>query len=227
MSTRRVIHYLTHSFPAGLASGMIFTAACLVPFAASAANAVALTSRLGAANVSAGDSGYHEALQVKAGQIIKLQLRYRRADTSSSGSVKHVNVRFAIPSKPGAAQTVMTTLTAPDGKQSREKVDIHLASAAEHLQYIPGSAVWRHHTGSGKQPKLADSKLTNDVGQPRGGPQDCPPNRQAGRLGDGAGARGRTRPADQRAGADRRAKRQVGGQKQRQARRYPGVFDKL
>jgi uncharacterized repeat protein (TIGR01451 family) len=147
---------------------MIVAASVLMPFAASAANAAALQSTLGVANVTAGNSGYHDSVKAKAGQTIKLQLHYQRAKPGAGGSVKKVNVRFAIPTKQGGTQTVMSTLQASDGKTSKQKATVHLANAGGHLSYVPGSAVWRHNSGSERSPSLTNTGLSDAITSAKG-----------------------------------------------------------
>jgi uncharacterized repeat protein (TIGR01451 family) len=151
-----MLHSLTGRFIAALTVALAFA----LPAMTLAADTVQVEAIMGVANVSAGDTSYHETVDAKAGQVVKYQVFYRNKEATDSGKVaKNLNVKIALPSQAGKTQKATATVKADNSNTVTSSTTVNLDNASAYLQYVPGSALWRHKSGD----NYTDTKISDDV----------------------------------------------------------------
>jgi uncharacterized repeat protein (TIGR01451 family) len=147
-----------------LAAAAIVGLAVALPVASSAAETVKLESSLGVANYTAGDTTYKHAVDAKYDQVVKLQVYYHNTENPGSGKVaNNLTVKINIPSGAGKAQTVTSKVSADNANTVNSAATVNLSDSTAYLQYIPGSAVWKHNTGTNADVHYVETKISDDV----------------------------------------------------------------
>lgn len=146
-----------------IAAAAVATAIAL-PVSSIAANQVKLEGSLGVANVTAGDTKYARSVNAKYDQVVKLQVYYHNQENPDSGKVaNNLRVKVAIPNQPGKVQKVNATIGADNANTINDQVTINLDRADAYLEYIPGSAVWKHNAGTNENVKFVEQKISDNV----------------------------------------------------------------
>jgi len=147
-----------------LAAAAIVLTALAFPVAALASQDIKLESSLGVANVTNGDTKYAQSVSAKYDDVVKLQVYYHNTELPDSGKIaKNLTVKINIPSGKGGTQNVTSTVSADNAKAVNSTASIKLANSDAYLQYIPGSAVWKHNTGTNDKVTYVESKISDDV----------------------------------------------------------------
>lgn len=148
----------------GLITGLVLGLAAVMPMATTAQTSVGLQGSLRAANVTAGDTEYKEAISASPDQIIKMQLYYRNtAEAGSDDVANNVRVKIALPTQTSAKQTITATVKGSNTHELKDQVAVSVDREEARLQYIPGTAVWKHNTGTAEQPKIEETKISDEV----------------------------------------------------------------
>lgn len=147
-----------------LAAAAIIGLALFLPASSLAAQKVKMESSLGVANVTQGDTTYKHSVSAKYDEVVKLQVYYHNRENPDSGKdAKNVTVKITIPTATGKTQTVSSKVSADNASTMNSTATINLANTGAYLQYIPGSAVWRHNTGTNKNVKYVNTKISDKV----------------------------------------------------------------
>ncbi|TAM57168.1 MAG: DUF11 domain-containing protein [Rhodanobacter sp.] len=134
-----------------------------------AANVV-IEGAIGAANVTAGDTTYQSSINASYDQVVKFQVYYHNRELPDSGLVaNNLRVKINIPSSAGTTQTVSTVINGDNTNTINDSATVHLDRSDAYLQYIPGSAVWRHNTGTNASPNLVNTPISDAVVTGSGG----------------------------------------------------------
>lgn len=157
---KRAISRLFGSMWSGLATGLIIGVAVVVPVATDAQTSVVLAGSLRAANVTTNDTEYKETVNAAIDQVVKLQVYYTN---TSQDNASNVRVKIAMPEQAGAKQTITATVKGSNSNELKDQVAISVDKEQAILQYVPGTAVWKHNTGSAEQPKIEETKLSDEV----------------------------------------------------------------
>jgi uncharacterized repeat protein (TIGR01451 family) len=144
----------------GLVTGLVIGVAVVVPVATDAQTSVVLAGSLRAANVTANDAEYKDTVSATIDQVVKLQVYYTN---TSQDTANNVRVKFAMPEQAGAKQTVTATVKGSNSSEMKDRVTVSVDKEQAILQYIPGTAVWKHNTGSAEQPKFEETKISDEV----------------------------------------------------------------
>lgn len=155
MKLSRMFDSLPKRFFAALAVALAFA----LPAMTLAAETVQIEGIMGVANVTSGDTAYHESVNAKTGEVVKYQVFYRNKEAADSGKLaKNLTVTIDMPTQAGKTQKATATVKADNSNAVTSSTTVSLDNAAAYLQYIPGSAVWRHKSGSSyTDTKVADS----------------------------------------------------------------------
>ncbi len=152
------------SFRRRLAAAAIVLTALAFPAASLAAQTVKLETSLGVANVTNGDTKYAQSVNATYDQVVKLQLYYHNTELPDSGKVaKDLTVKINIPNKAGKKQDVTSKVSAANANSVTSNATVNLDRSDAYLQYIPGSAVWKHNTGTNKDVKYVETKISDNV----------------------------------------------------------------
>ncbi len=146
-----------------VASIALIVAAISLPLAATAADMVKFEAATSIANMTAGDTSYSSSVNAKYNDVMKVQVIYN--DTEDAGSTKtanNVHVKFSVPNAVGTNQVINTTTSADNVTTVKGSATAVLSRNDAELQYIPGTAVWKHaNTANG--PLTVEQKISDDV----------------------------------------------------------------
>jgi uncharacterized repeat protein (TIGR01451 family) len=138
--------------------------AIMVPVVVLAAGDVKIDSTVGVANVTAGDKAYSQAVNAKYNEVIKLQVSYRNVENATSNKVaEQVRLKIDVPTAAGKAQAVKSSINGYNTNAIDKQVMVNLERDDATLQYIPGSAVWKHNTASSGDPKFTEQKISDEI----------------------------------------------------------------
>ena len=151
------------SFVAKMRNSALVAALTLVPVAsAQAANTVAIEGRVAVANVTAGDTTYNKSVSATTDQVVKVQVWYHNREDANSGKVaNNLKVKLDMPTAAGKSQVVKGTISSDNSNVVADQATVTLDNAASTLEFIPGSAQWRHNKGTNDVPNW----VTEDLGE--------------------------------------------------------------
>ena len=135
--------------------------AVLLPVSIMAADEVMLDGNLGTANVTAGDKSYAQAINAKYNELVKVQVQYRNTSDDKTG--QKVRVKITLPDGAGKIQAVKATVGGDNTSALDKQVVVNLERDDASLQFIPGSAVWKHNAGSNDKPDYKEEKISDEV----------------------------------------------------------------
>lgn len=141
----KLLSRVLNSLPKRIVAGATIALAFALPVAVSAADAVKIEANTGVANVTAGDTTYKSSVNASYDQVVKVEVTYNNDETAGSGKVaNNLRVKINIPTTAGTTQNITTTTSADNSNSVSGNVTVNLDRADAYLQYIPGSAVWKH-----------------------------------------------------------------------------------
>lgn len=144
--------------------------AIVLPVSSAAATSITLEGSLGVANVTAGDTAYKPNVNASYDQVVKIQAFYHNRENPDSGKVaNNLKVKIDIPKTPGKNQVVKTNIAGDDTNTITDQVTVTLDRTDAYLEYIPGSAVWRHNAGTNENVNIVETKISDEVVYGAGG----------------------------------------------------------
>lgn len=137
----------------------------LVPVAvAKAADTVQLEGRVAVANQTAGDTTYNKSVNATTDQVVKVQVWYHNKENADSGKIaNNLKVKIDMPKTAGKTQVVNGTISADNSNVVADKATVNLDDASSTLEYIPGSAQWRHNKGTNEAPNWVTETISDQV----------------------------------------------------------------
>jgi uncharacterized repeat protein (TIGR01451 family) len=155
---------LFNSLPKRFAAAATLALAILFPVATMAAGTVNMEGALGVSNVTTGETTYTASTNASYDQVVKYQVYYHNTELPDSGKVaQNVHVKIALPSTAGKTQVATATITADNANTVTSSATVNLDRADAYLQFMPGSAVWRHNTGTNQTPVWTEAKVSDSV----------------------------------------------------------------
>lgn len=155
---------LFNSWYKKLASLFILAMAVAVPVSSVAADQVRLEGALGVANISRGDKQFTKETNASYDQVVQLRVFYHNLENENSGkNANNLTVKINIPTSAGKSQTVTSKISADNANTINSNVKVNLDSDKSYLEYIPGTAVWRHNVGTNAKVNFVDTKLSDDI----------------------------------------------------------------
>jgi uncharacterized repeat protein (TIGR01451 family) len=155
----------------GVSALALTVSSVILPLAAvkAATDSVAIEGTIQVANVTAGDTSYKNSVNAKVDEVVKVQVWYHNREDANSGKIaKNLKVGIAIPTAAGKAQTIGGQISADNSNTVSKTASVNLSVDEANLEYIPGSAKWRHNTGAdANKPECITG---ND---PAGAPASC------------------------------------------------------
>jgi uncharacterized repeat protein (TIGR01451 family) len=147
-----------------LAAAAIVGLAVAFPAASLAAQTVKLEGAIGVANVTTGEKAYKASTNATFDQVVKVEVYYHNTELPESGKVaNNLTVKINMPKTAGKTQTVSSKISADNANTVTNSATVKLADSTATLQYIPGSAMWKHNTGTNSNVKIVESKISDDV----------------------------------------------------------------
>lgn len=155
----------------GVSALAIAASAVFVPLSAvrAANDTVAIEGDVKVANVTNGDTGYSPSVNAKVDDVVKVQVWYHNKEDANSGKLaKNLKVGVTIPTAAGKSQTINGKISADNSNTVSKNANVNLSVDEASLEYIPGSAKWRHNTGADQN--KPECITGND---PKGAPASC------------------------------------------------------
>ncbi len=145
-------------------AGLLSLAILAMPFQASAVENVRIESTVQVANVTAGDTQYADSVNAKVDEVVKVQVWYHNKENPDSGKIaQNLKVKIALPTNPGKSQVVTSTVSADNSNTVVDTANVNLSLDQARLEYIPGSAKWRHNKGTNEQPNWVTENIDDSV----------------------------------------------------------------
>lgn len=139
-------------------------AAVMLPISTLSAATVRLEGSIGIANVTAGDTRYEESVSASYDQVLKIQVYYHNMENPDSNKVaNNLNVNLNIPNAPGQRQVITGTISSDDSNTVTDSVVVNLDRSDAYLEYIPGSAVWKHNKGTNDNVQIVEEIVSDNV----------------------------------------------------------------
>lgn len=156
----------------GFSALAIAASAVFVPLStvrATTSGSVAIEGDIKVANVTKGDTSYSQSVNAQVDEVVKVQVWYHNKEDAYSGKLaNNLKVGISIPTTAGKSQTIGGKISADNANTVDKSASVNLSTDQASLEYIAGSAKWRHNTGA-EQGK-AECITGND---PKGAPASC------------------------------------------------------
>jgi len=147
-----------------LLAGAVATVAIVIPVSSMAADTVRIEGTLGVANVTAGDQDYSQAVNAQTSQIVKVQVYYHNTESAGSNkNAQQLRVKLDVPTTAGKAQTIKANVKANNSNVVEQQVAVNLDSDSATLQYVPGTATWKHNNATSDAPNFVEEKISDDI----------------------------------------------------------------
>lgn len=153
-----------NNLPKRIAAGAIVALAFAFPLAVSAADMVQIEGAVGVANVTAGDTSYKSSVNATYDQVIKVEVYYHNRENPDSGKIaQNLRVKIDMPTAAGQTQNIKGTISADNSNTVTDTATVNLDRPDAYLQYIPGSAIWRHNTGTNANIQMVNTNISDAV----------------------------------------------------------------
>lgn len=147
-----------------LVAAMAIGIAAMLPISSLSAANVRFEMSMGAANVTAGHTTYKEKVTAKYDEVVKVQVYYHNMEDENSGKIANdIRLKLDVPTTPGKNQVVRGTISSPDINTVQDTVTIELDRDDAYLEYIPGSAIWKHNKGTNENVQDVEEKISDEV----------------------------------------------------------------
>jgi uncharacterized repeat protein (TIGR01451 family) len=158
------LSHLFNNLPKRIAAGAIVALAFAFPLAVSAADMVQIEGSIGVANVTNGDTNYVSSVNATYDQVVKVEVYYHNRENPDSGKIaQNLRVKIDMPTAAGKTQTITETTSADNSNTVTDSATVNLDRSDAYLQYIPGSAIWRHNTGTNTNINMVDTKISDAI----------------------------------------------------------------
>jgi len=138
-------------------------AVIVLPVATNAAT-VRIESNVGVANVTAGQTQYSKSVSAKVDEVVKVQVWYHNMENENSGLVaNNLRVKIGYTTGQGTSQTISSRVSADNSNTVVDSANVNLSLNNAYLEYIPGSAKWRHNIGTNAAPNWVTQTVSDAV----------------------------------------------------------------
>jgi len=152
-----------NSLPKRLTAGALVALAIALPVAASAADMVKIEADTTVANASVANPTWGASTSASYNQVVDVQVVYNNDEAAGSGKVaNNLRIKINIPTTAGVNQTITTTTSADNSNTVNGSAKVTLDRAEAYLQYIPGTATWKH-AESANAPLSVTQKVSDAV----------------------------------------------------------------
>ena len=160
-----------------IAAGAIVALAIVFPVAVSAANTVNIDADTTVANATTSGS-WAATASASYNQVVDVQVLYNNTEAPDSGkTANNVRVKINIPTTAGTTQAITSATSSDNSNTVNGTATVTLDRADAYLQYIPGTATWKHATtangGMTTTQKVSDDVVTNPNGLVLGNENPC------------------------------------------------------
>lgn len=142
----------------------IVSLAILVPVAVTAQDAAKIDSTVGVANVTAGDTDYKSSINASNDQLVKLQMYYVNQEAADSNrNASALRAKINLPASGERSKVISGWVKGQNTDVVEKEVTITNDRDGLQLQYIPGTAIWKRNTGTAQQPKIEETKVSDEI----------------------------------------------------------------
>jgi len=162
---KNVFSYVLKALPKKLFAAALLTMAVMIPASTVSAATVQLEGALGVANVTAGDTTYKSSVDASYDQVVKFEVYYHNMENPDSGKIaENLKLKVTMPTAAGQVQTVRSTISADNAANTvASEATVNLNRADATIEYIPGSAVWRHNIGDNTNVNYVNTAISDAV----------------------------------------------------------------
>lgn len=162
---KNVFSYIRTAAARPLLALAALVAVVALPLSTAMAESVKIEGSLGVANVTRGDTKYDlSGVDATYDQVVKFQVYYHNMENPDSGKVaENLNVKINIPTTVGKSRTVTTEIKGSNTNTVTDQVYVNINRDDAYLEFIPGSAVWKHNKGTNQQPNIVEEKISDAV----------------------------------------------------------------
>ena len=139
----------------------------VMPFASQAtSDQVKIESRLQVENTTT-NTGYQKSVNAKVDEVVAVQLWYHNREAEQSGKIaNNLKVNLNLPQGvKGKTQTVTSVTSADNSNTVNDTANINLSLDNAYLEFVPGSSIWRHNTGTNANPNWVNTTLSSSQEQ--------------------------------------------------------------
>ncbi len=155
---------LIKRFPRMFTSFLTLAMVGVIGVNAFAAPAVRIESNLAVANVTQGDTEYKSSVNAGYDEVIRVKLWYHNMEDEDSGKVaNNLTAKINAPTQPGKTQVIRGTISADNGNTVNTSATVNLDRSDAYLEYIPGSAQWRHNAGTNENVNYVTTQISDNV----------------------------------------------------------------
>ena len=146
-----------------LAAGAIVALAIALPVATFAAETVKIEADTTVANATAGETTWNGSTNASYNQVVAVQVVYNNKEEAGSGKIAtNQRVKINVPTTAGTNQVITTKTGADNSNTVNGSATVTLNRADAYLQYIPGTATWKHASVD-NGPMTVTQKVSDDV----------------------------------------------------------------
>ncbi|MBI1857333.1 DUF11 domain-containing protein [Candidatus Saccharibacteria bacterium] len=161
---KKLFSRLFSKLPKRVAAAALIGLAVMLPVSSIAAETVQIEGAIGVANVTAGDTKYVSDVNAKYDEVVKVEVYYHNMEDENSGKIaENLKVKIDMPTAAGTTQVIRETTSADNSNTIQKSATVHLNRADATLEYIPGSAVWKHNVGTNAAPNYQEVKISDDI----------------------------------------------------------------
>jgi uncharacterized repeat protein (TIGR01451 family) len=161
----KLLSRLFNTVPKRLAGAALVAVAIALPVSSLAAATVAIEADTTVANATnaAGTMQWGTTTTAGYNDVVAVQVVYNNTEEPQSNKVAtNLRVKINIPTTAGANQTITTKTSADNSNTVNGSAKVTLSRSDAYLQYIPGTATWKHaDTANG--PMTVTQKVSDDV----------------------------------------------------------------
>jgi uncharacterized repeat protein (TIGR01451 family) len=153
------------------ATTVVLTSLVALPLHSMAAYSVQLEGAIGVANVSKGDTKYVPSVNASYDQVVEVEVYYHNREDPNSGKIaQNLRMKIDMPTTVGKTQVIKETTKADNSANTvTGQATVNLDRTDATLDYVPGSAEWKHNVGTNdniqyRTDKISDAVVTSSQG---------------------------------------------------------------
>lgn len=161
---RRITRFI-RQVPKSLLVAVMAMGAVALPLQGNAQTpAVRIEANTTVANQTAGDTNYTKSVNAKVDDVLKVQLWYHNMEDDDSGKIaEDLTGKIDIPKTPGKTQTITGTVNGSNTNTVVSTANVNLSLDNAYLEYIPGTAEWRHNAGTNDNVNYVTEVVSDDI----------------------------------------------------------------
>lgn len=125
---------------------------------------VHIEGSMGVLNQTTGESTYKESTNASYDQVVKFQVFYHNREMPQTGEdAKDFKIKIDMPTQAGKSQTVKVTMGGSNTNTVTDTATVNLDRADAKIEYIPGSAYWKHNVGTRENVQLKTENIADSI----------------------------------------------------------------